>query len=205
MSPEQTHDGIWDESLSNHKSRQSEQIAKAALEIVAADGMSGLTMSSIADRAGISRQTLYRYYPDIDSVLTAAMTSNAGLEAHMEDLTSEGTPREQLDSFVSMILHAATAGHPSPTQFEQSLPPQAREAARTHAAQIEQLVIDVVRDGVADGSFSTDLDPTVDGPILYRFITSAHELVVATKDPNAVVEHVLTSVHRIVDPPEQHP
>jgi AcrR family transcriptional regulator len=171
----------------------------AALEIVATDGMSGLSMSAIADNAGISRQTLYRYYPDIDSVLTAAMTSTAS-EAHINELMSDGTPSEQLDSLVAMILEGAAAGHPSPAQYEQSLPPHAREAARKHAEQIERLVIGIMEHGVADGSFSTDLDPTVDGPILYRFIISAHDLTAGAEEPTAIIEHVTDGVHRLVDP-----
>lgn len=199
MSPAATDD-LWDESLSEHKARQGEQIANAALEIVAADGMSGLTMSSIANKAGISRQTLYRYYPDIDSVLTAAITSSASNEAHIDELTRSGTPSEQLDSFVAMILEGAAAGHPSPTRFERSLPPKAREAALRHGEQIERLVIGMVKRGVADGSFSTDLDPTIDGAILYRFIISAHDLAADAEVPAAIIDHVKNTVHRIVGP-----
>ena len=201
MSPDTTDD-LWDESLSEHKARQADQIAMAALELVATDGMSGLTMSSIADKAGISRQTLYRYYPDIDSVLTAAMTSSAGIEVHINELTSVGTPSEQLNSLVAMILEGAAAGHPSPTQYEQSLPPQAREAARNHAEQIERLVIGIVRQGVADGSFSVDLDPSIDGAILYRLIFSAYDLAEDAEDPKAIIQHMTRSVHRLVDSAE---
>ena len=172
----------------------------AALELVATLGMSGLTMSSIADKAGISRQTLYRYYPDIDAVLTAAMTSGASIESHLSDLSSEGTPGEQLDFLLTMILEGFAAGHPSPAQFEQSLPPSAREAARQHGERIEQLVSAIVERGLADGSFSAELDATIDGPILYRFIISAADLVAAAEEPAQVIEHVMGRVHRLTDP-----
>ncbi len=201
MPRDPTRDDLWDESLSEHKARQADLIAMAALEIVATDGMSGLTMSSIADKAGISRQTLYRYYPDIDSVLTAAMTSSASIEAHINELTSVGTPSEQLDSFVAIILEGAAAGHPSPTQYEQSLPPQAREAARKHAEQIERLVIGIVKQGVADGSFSADLNASIDGAIVYRLIISAYDLAADTEEPAAMIQRITVSVHRLVDPP----
>lgn len=199
MPPDSTQDDLWEESLSDHKTRQADQIVMAALEIVATDGMSRLSMSAIADNAGISRQTLYRYYPDIDSVLTAAMTSTAS-EAHINELMSDGTPSEQLDSLVAMILEGAAAGHPSPAQYEQSLPPRAREAARKHAEQIEQLVIGMIEQGVADGSFSADLDPTIDGAILYRLITSTHDLAADAEGSTAIIEHVTDGVHRLVDP-----
>ncbi len=199
MTPDTPRDGLWNESLSEHKARQAEQIAIAALELVAAEGMSALTMSAIADKAGISRQTLYRYYPDIESVLTAAITSSSSLETHLEALTAEGTPGEQINALVDMILQAAAAGHPSPTKYEQSLPPQAREAARQHASQVEQLVVGIIQRGLADGSFSTELDPKIDGAILYRLIMAAYDLAANAPDPAAIIQHVRNGVHRLVD------
>jgi AcrR family transcriptional regulator len=199
MTPDLTQDDLWNESVSAHKARQGEQIAMAAMELVATSGMSSLTMSAIAHKAGISRQTLYRYYPDIESVLTAAITSSTSLETHLEALTAEGTPGEQLDALVEMILQGAAAGHPSPTTYEQSLPPQAREAARQHALQVEQQVAEIIQRGLADGSFSTELDPKIDGAILYRLIMAAYDLAANASEPAFIIQHVRSSVHRLVD------
>ena len=205
MARDPGRDDLWNESLSEHKARQAEQIAMTALDIVATDGMSGLTMSSIAERAGVSRQTLYRYYADIDSVLTALMKSAAVVEAHVRELSDEDAPGDQLDDFVAMILHSAASGHPSPAQYEQSLPPQAREVARKHAEEIQRLLVEIVEAGVADGSFSADLDPLIDGVILYRFITSAHDLVAEAEDPVGIIEHMTKGVQRLVRPTDSRP
>jgi len=175
---------------------------RAILPLIAKEdfGLTGVTtMSAIANKAGISRQTLYRYYPDIESVLTAAITSSTSLEAHLEALAAEGTPGEQLDALVEMILQGAAAGHPSPTTYEQSLPPQAREATRQHALQVEQQVAEIIQRGLADGSFSTELDPKIDGAILYRLIMAAYDLAANASEPAFIIQHVRSSVHRLVD------
>lgn len=49
-------------------------ILDAALAEVLAHGIRRATASDIARRAGISRQTLYRYWPDVQSLLAALIT-----------------------------------------------------------------------------------------------------------------------------------
>ncbi len=49
-------------------------ILDAALHEVLAHGMRRTTASDIARRAGISRQTLYRYWPDVQTLLAALVT-----------------------------------------------------------------------------------------------------------------------------------
>jgi len=201
MADETTPADVWGESLSDHKVRQADQLANTALHIVATDGMPALSMSAIAEEAGVSRQTLYRYFPDVESVLTHAMASSS-LHPHLEKVTSADSPSEQLDAFVVLALEAAASGHPLASQYEQSLPPEARQAVREHMLQIEQLVIGIVSKGVSDGSFAANLHPAIDGALLYRFILSAHDMAADKTDTAVLIEHVIGSVHRLVDPPE---
>lgn len=189
---------LWTESVASHKTDRANRIALAALEIVSAAGLSGLTMSAIASRAGISRQTLYRYFPDAESVLAAAVGLAAGVADHIEDRLTSGTPRERLDQFVRMTIEGAAAGHPSPLIYLHSLPPDARDQAQRHVAQVERLVIAVIADGVADGSFTPDLEPEMDGSLLYRLVISAHDLATAADDTQTVIDHIGKLTERIV-------
>jgi len=45
----------------------------AAVEIVVADGIDALTADRIADRAGVSRRTLFNYFGRVEDVLTATI------------------------------------------------------------------------------------------------------------------------------------
>src|SRR5690349_4640158 len=49
-------------------------ILDAALAEVLAHGIRRTTASDIARRAGMSRQTLYRYHPDVQALLAALIT-----------------------------------------------------------------------------------------------------------------------------------
>ena len=50
-----------------------DRIIHAALTLIAHEGLGAVTMRSIAESAGISRQTLYNHYPDIDSIVAGAL------------------------------------------------------------------------------------------------------------------------------------
>lgn len=76
------------------------RILDAAFEAIADFGLSRLTMETVAGHAGLSRQTLYRYFPTKDDLLLglvlreeerfldgvrAAFAANDGLEEAIED------------------------------------------------------------------------------------------------------------------------
>src|SRR3954447_16125773 len=48
-------------------------IVDAVLDLMAEAGINGLTMEAVAERVGISLRTVYRYFPDRASLLTAAL------------------------------------------------------------------------------------------------------------------------------------
>jgi AcrR family transcriptional regulator len=56
------------------KRNTADAFLDAARECVLAVGMSRTTFSDVARRAGVSRMTLYRHFPDVASLLSALMT-----------------------------------------------------------------------------------------------------------------------------------
>jgi AcrR family transcriptional regulator len=48
-------------------------ILDAVLDLMAEAGIDGLTMDAVAERVGVSLRTVYRYFPDRPSLLTAAL------------------------------------------------------------------------------------------------------------------------------------
>lgn len=75
----------------------------AALAEVLAHGIRRTTASDVARRAGVSRQTLYRYWPDAQGMF-AALVSRELIGA----LPTGSTPGD-LDSFVSLLVATADA------------------------------------------------------------------------------------------------
>ncbi|MGK5559138.1 TetR/AcrR family transcriptional regulator, partial [Actinomadura kijaniata] len=59
--------------------RRAQQIFDATLELLAAHGYRGLTVEGVAERAGVNKTTLYRWWPSKAALLGAALTHGAPL------------------------------------------------------------------------------------------------------------------------------
>jgi AcrR family transcriptional regulator len=62
---------IWTDSIESHRQQVHDAILAATADLAAEHGPLALAMSTIADRAGIGRATLYKYFPDLESILLA--------------------------------------------------------------------------------------------------------------------------------------
>ncbi len=71
-----------------------DRILEAAASCVLAYGVGRVTLAEIARRAGVSRPTIYRRWPDIRSVLAALLTTR--IIGVLDDIPGQGTGREAL-------------------------------------------------------------------------------------------------------------
>jgi AcrR family transcriptional regulator len=107
-------------SISNAGSPQSveERILGAAAGCVIAYGVDRVTLAEIARRAGVSRPTVYRRFPDTRSILAALLTMR--ITHALDDVPSRGVGREPMverivalaerlrrDDVIMSVLHQA--------------------------------------------------------------------------------------------------
>jgi AcrR family transcriptional regulator len=107
-------------SISNAESSQpvAERILDAAAGCVLAYGVDRVTLAEIARRAGVSRPTVYRRFPDTRSILAALLTMR--ITHALDDVPSRGVGREPLvervvavaerlrrDDVIMSVLHQA--------------------------------------------------------------------------------------------------
>ncbi len=62
---------LWNETIEEHRRAVNDAALDAFAALIAEHGLASVTMSQIAGAAGIGRATLYKYFPDIESVLVA--------------------------------------------------------------------------------------------------------------------------------------
>ncbi|CDP89214.1 MULTISPECIES: TetR/AcrR family transcriptional regulator [Mycolicibacterium] len=104
-------------SISNDGSL-SDQILDAAASCVLAFGVDRVTLAEIARRAGVSRPTVYRRFPDTQSILAALLT--ARIVGVLDETGSQGPGRAALvarmvavaarlrhDEVIMAVLHSA--------------------------------------------------------------------------------------------------
>jgi AcrR family transcriptional regulator len=97
--------------------RQRAAVAKAVVDVVSADNTT-LTIADLADRAGISRPTFYKYFPTLGAaVLHTASVLIAELEAFIEERhTEQPNAREELLARFALSFEYART-HPEITVF----------------------------------------------------------------------------------------
>jgi AcrR family transcriptional regulator len=96
-----------------------ERILTAALELIGRRGVRRLGMGEIAEAAGVSRGTLYRYFPSKDHVLAAAAAYDGrrfsdGLDQVLADTR---TPEERIAAFMAYSFDFIRS-HPCRPLFE---------------------------------------------------------------------------------------
>ncbi|MFJ5862069.1 TetR/AcrR family transcriptional regulator [Pseudarthrobacter sp. NPDC092439] len=96
--------------MSAHRSAVREAILDAAVSLAAEHGILSVTMSDVAASAGVSRATLYKYFPDVQSILQAAHDRQTAGE--LDELHSVkaagGDARRQLEQVLrihAMMVH----------------------------------------------------------------------------------------------------
>lgn len=107
-------------SISNDDAAESlsDRILEAAAGCVLAFGVERVTLAEIARRAGVSRPTVYRRFPDTRSILAAVLT--ARIVRVLEEVESDARGREALvrrivavagrirhDDVIMAVLHTA--------------------------------------------------------------------------------------------------
>ena len=135
--------------MSGHRSSVRSAVLAAAGELVAERGL-GLTMSEIAERAGIGRATLYRHFRDVDAVLLAWHEHQVA--GHLQHLTGvrdgvTGSAGQRLEAV--LVAYAELSAHgPGGAAAGRLHRGQHMEPARASLHDfITELVVEAVRAG----------------------------------------------------------
>ena len=98
---------IWADTIDTHRRQVNDAILDATAELIAEHGPLSVTMSAIAERAGIGRATLYKYFPDVESILVAWHARDFGEHLHRLRALSEkeDVALEDLADFVRAQRH----------------------------------------------------------------------------------------------------
>jgi AcrR family transcriptional regulator len=148
---------LWNETIETHRSAVRTAILDTTAALVAGRGLSSVTMSQIAQGAGIGRATLYKYFPDVDAILTA--WHERQIQAHLEQLArvrdSIQDPARRLDAVLEAyaLMSQRHGADPASAQLH-------RAAHVGHAQQqLKDLIAELLTDGVRTGIYRNDVSP----------------------------------------------
>ncbi|GAA1403496.1 TetR/AcrR family transcriptional regulator [Catellatospora coxensis] len=148
---------LWNATIDAHRNAVREAVLDSTARLVADQGVASVTMSRIAEAAGIGRATLYKYFPDVESILRAWHERQVG--AHLHQLAQVRSryaeqPYQALSAVLDAYAHICRAQHgggPMAASLHQG-----EHLAHAHA-HLRELVAGLVGDAAAAGDVRGDV------------------------------------------------
>ena len=125
-------------------------------ELIRSQGIDRVSMTDVANAAGITRTALYNYFPDKPALLLAftEQVSAAFMERYKRELPSGVSDARRLSAFVRLQLEGIVAHpHPPAAELGASLGPDAYQALAAHVAPMQRLLTEILEEGTAAGEF----------------------------------------------------
>lgn len=180
---------LWNETIESHRRAVLDAVLDAAQALAAERGLTGVTMSEIAVRAGVGRATLYKYFPDVPSILVARHQEHVA--AHLQRLEllrdQAGSPAERLGAVLTGYAFIAhhRKGHGA---TDVSALVHRAEYVAPAQEQLTSLVTSILAEAAEAGAVRRDVPPEE----LAAF--ALHALAAAAGLPDGEAVHRLVAV-----------
>ncbi len=151
---------LWNQTIETHRQDVREAILDAAAALVTEHGLRSATMSQIAERTGIGRATLYKYFPDIEAILLA--WHERQIIGHLEYLADvrdrAGDARGKLEAVLEAyaLISRESHGHHD-TELAAFLHRDAQVARAQR--QLRDLIRDLLIEVAETGALRVDVAP----------------------------------------------
>ncbi len=143
---------LWNETIEAHRHAVRDATLDATEALVAERGLMSVTMSRIAEKTGIGRATLYKYFPDVESILVAwherQVGRHLGQLAEARDRSADPARRleDVLEAYAS-ITHEMRERHDSELAALLHRDPHVAHAQHHLRAMIQELLTDAAAAG----------------------------------------------------------
>jgi AcrR family transcriptional regulator len=148
---------LWDQTIEAHRRAVHNAALAATGALVAERGLRAVTMSEVAQLTGIGRATLYKYFPDVETMLAA--WHERQVRGHLDQLgavvATEGNAAERLTAVLRVFARLSTERH------GEGLVTLLHRGPHIGKAQLElrELVRQLVAEGAAAGDIRDDVPP----------------------------------------------
>jgi AcrR family transcriptional regulator len=189
---------LWDETIEAHRRAVRDATLDTTAALVAEHGLASVTMSQIAERTGIGRATLYKYFPDVEAILVAwherLVTGHLAQLASVRDRPASAAERlEAVLEAYALILHEHHRGELA------ALLHQGAHVARAH-----QHLSDFIRDLLTQGTMSGDVRDDVAPEELASYCLHAITAVTSLSS-KAAVRRLVSVILAGLQPPRSLP
>jgi AcrR family transcriptional regulator len=151
---------LWSETIEAHRRDVREAILETTWALVTKHGLLSVTMSQIAEETGIGRATLYKYFPDVEAILTA--WHERRVDAHLAHLAELRDRDGDADARLEAVLQAyAHICHHRERHGTAELGAILHRGAPVAGAQqqLHTLFADLLAEAAATGDLRDDVAP----------------------------------------------
>ena len=188
---------MWSATIEAHRRTVREAILETTWALVSERGLMSVTMSHIAEKAGIGRATLYKYFADVEAILVAHHERHVAdhLAALVRLRDQPGAPGDRLEAVLGKYAHICYSRERHGT----------RELAAVlhrgeHVPQAQQQLADLFRDLLTEVAAAGGLRRDVAPDELASYCL--HALGAAGRLPSeAAVERLVTVTLAGLRPP----
>ena len=152
---------LWTGTLEAHRREVRAAVIAATTALVADHGLRGVTMSRIAAEAGIGRATLYKYFPDVDTILNEWHQDQVA--DHLTQLQAirshPGTARDRLAKVLEAFAHMTRAAsqHSAAPDLVASL--HAGDQLSKPETELRELLTGLIDEGIEASELRDDVPP----------------------------------------------
>ncbi|MFG1695471.1 TetR/AcrR family transcriptional regulator [Nonomuraea sp. NPDC049309] len=143
-------------TIGEHRAQTRDRILQAVSRLSRVQGIDEISMTDVANEAGITRTVLYNYFPDKAALLLAftERVTQYFIESYERELPEEASPAERLRAFVRLQLAGLLAHpHPGAADLSAALGPDAYQRLAEHVAPMQQVLVDILESGIETGDF----------------------------------------------------
>jgi AcrR family transcriptional regulator len=151
---------LWNDTIEAHRREVRAAVLDTTAALVGEHGLRSVTMSQIAERTGIGRATLYKYFPDVDTILHA--WHEREITGHLSRLTEIRDRAGDADQRLAAVLAAyAEIAHRTRRHHDAELVSFLHRDSRLASAQqqLHGLVADLLAEGARAGTLRDDVAP----------------------------------------------
>lgn len=146
---------LWSATIDEHRQDVSAAILDATATLVRELGIRKVTMSVIAERAGIGRATLYKYFSDVESILMA--WHEREVSHHIAQLTELRESDTDIFDRLRLVLERVAQGHREGHGADvAALLHQGAHMHRAHDV-VRTLLRDLIAEGIESGRVRADV------------------------------------------------
>jgi AcrR family transcriptional regulator len=184
---------LWTSTIDAHRRAVIDAILDATAAAVDHHGLTGVKMSHIAEDSGIGRATLYKYFPDVESILTA--WHERQVQQHLDRLAevrdAEEAPLRQLRAVLEAYAHLSRHDH-----SETAAALHRGDHAHRASEDLQRFVGQIIDRGVTAGELRADTPADELAAFCIHAVGASRSLT----SPSAVHRLVEITISGIIDP-----